>query len=359
MKKQIKTGQICAIFIALLPLTKVVCAPSYFAKNCGEKLWQPLIILLLLDLLLLLTCYFIYKKHDNKSFYEILISVYGKPFANGIFILYAIFFFAKTVVPLFEQKIFIENTFYETLPQAPVFYPALIIIFYLALKGLKTFGRTCQIASFITAIGFLLIIFLGIPSADYESLLPLFAFSNKSAPICALTALTYFNDAICLLFFLGSFKAEKKSEFKIFLSYLIPFLCVILFYVTFYGIFDYVALSRKVAISEVGIFSVALINVGRFDHIALFLLALSSIIAVSLPITLSTHCLVQIFGENNRLTISLVLTLMLFGVCVTLSAKYLMVFEFISKYFAPLFVLCGYLLPLLGLGGSNNELQTG
>ncbi len=358
MEKQIKTSQICAIFIALLPLTKVVCAPAYFAKVCAEKLWQPLVILLIFDLILLFVCYCIFKKHKEKSFYDILCNAYCKPFANAIFIIYALFFFAKTLIPLFEQKIFIENTFYETLPQAPVFYPALIIIFYLALKGFKTFGRTCQITCFLTAIGFLLILFLAIPSAEYESLLPLFAFSNKSAPICALTALTYFNDAIYLLFFLGYFKAEKKSGLKIFLSYVIPFLCVILFYVTFYGIFTFVAKTRKVAISEVGIFSVALINVGRFDHIALFLLALSSIIAVSLPIMLSTHCLVQVIGEKYRLVITIVLTLLLLVLCITLSAKYLMVFEFITKYFAPLFVLCGYLLPLLGLGGSKNELQT-
>ena len=134
MKNQIKVGQICAIFIALLPLTKVVCAPSYFAKICGEKLWQPLIFLLFLDLILLLICYFIYKKHNGENFYKILTSVFGKPFANGVYMLYAIFFFTKTIIPLFEQKIFIENTFYETLPQAPVFYPALIIIFYLACQ---------------------------------------------------------------------------------------------------------------------------------------------------------------------------------------------------------------------------------
>ena len=119
-----------------------------------------------------------------------------------------------------------------------------------------------------------------------------------------------------------------------------------------------IQLSRKVAISEVGIFTVALINVGRFDHIALFLLALSSIIAVSLPIVLSTHCLTQVFGEKNRLRITILQTAILLVLCITLSAKYLTVFEFISKYFAPLFIFCGYLLPLLGLGGSKNELQT-
>ena len=357
MENQIKTRQICALFIAHLPLTKIIVAPAYFANVCAEKLWQPLLILLFLDLLLLLVCLFIFKKHGEKSFYQILHDNYGKIFTNAIFIGYAIFFIIKSIIPIFEQKIFIENTFYETLPQAPVFYPALIIVFYLSLKGFKTFGRVAEITSVITTVGFLLILFLAIPSAKYENILPLFAFSGKNTPICALTALSWFNDGIYLLFFLGSFKRKKGDGLKIFISYLVPFLLIVLFYITFYGIFSFVAESRKVAISEVGIFSVALINVGRFDHVALFFLALSSSIAITLPVMMSTHCLTLVFGENKRLTISLLLTLLLLVICILFSSKYLACFNFISRYFAPVFILFGYILPLFALRGNKNEIQ--
>ena len=154
------------------------------------------------------------------------------------------------------------------------------------------------------------------------------------------------------------FKTKKGDGLKIFISYLVPFLLVILFYITFYGIFNFVAESRKIAISEVGIFSVSLINVGRFDHLALFCLALSSIIAVSLPVMMSCYCLITVFGNKKRLTMAIILTFLLFITCILFSSKYANCFNFISKYIMPLFVLCGYIFPLFALRGNKNELQT-
>lgn len=357
MKSELKAKQISAFFIALLPLTKIISAPAYFAKNCAEKIWQPLVLLLLFDLLLLLVWHFIHKKHPEENFYEILEKNLGLFTAKTIFLLYALFFLIKSIIPLFEQKLFIENTFYETLPQAPVFYPAFIIVFYLALKGFKSFFRTCEIMAFVTAIGLFLILFLSLPTASFKNLLPLFAFSNKSAPICALTSICWFNDAIYLIFFLGHFKAKKGDELKICLSYFLTFLFVILFFITFYGIFSYVAQTRKVAISELGLFSVALINVGRFDYVGLFMLSLSSIISVSLPIMLSVHCLCFVFGFKKRLTYTIILVTLLFFITIFFSAKQLLIFQFITTYLTPLFLLCGYILPLLGLGGKRDELQ--
>lgn len=356
-KPKLNGFQICALFIAICPLIKLITAPAVFAGYCGEKLWQPLLINFSADLLLLFLCMHLSKKYQNLTFFEILTKRYSLTFAKIIFLLYALFFTAKAVIPLIEQKEFIENAFYETLPQAPVFYPIFIVIFFIAIKGYTTLGRTGQIGLFISGAGLLLILFLSIPTADFKKVLPLFAFSNKNTPICALNALSWFNDGIYLLFFTGYFK-RKKSTFKyIFLSYAIMAVIIILYFVTFYSIFSYIAPTQELALNSMSIFGVTLVNVGRFDYVALFLLAMTGAIACALPVVIATNCISESFSLKSKIIPASAITLFLLVIMILFSAKYEEVLSFSSKYLTPFYLLCGYILPLLTLGGKKIEQQ--
>jgi hypothetical protein len=182
-EKSITVNQISAIFIAILPLIKLITAPAVFSGYLNEKLWQPLLFLVVIDILMLLFYLYIDKKFNGQSFYEILTTSYGSIVAKIVFFIYFIFFLSKSILPLIEQKELIENAFYETLPQVPAFYPVFIIIFYLSLKGFKTLGRISQFWLFITIPGIMLILFLSFPTAEYKYLAPLFSFNIKSVAI--------------------------------------------------------------------------------------------------------------------------------------------------------------------------------
>ncbi|MBQ7408615.1 MAG: GerAB/ArcD/ProY family transporter [Clostridia bacterium] len=355
-KNDIKIKQVCALFIAFLPLTKIITAPSVFALNCGEKLWQPLIILLSLDLILLLFLIYVCKKNGNKSFFNVLNEA-SPTLAKGVFFIYSIFFLLKAFIPIIEHKQLIEYSFYETLPLAPVFYPCFAIIFYLCIKGFKVLGRVSEFAVVFTLIGLGLIFFLSVFSTDFSALLPLIAGSNKSGPITALNALWWFNDAIYLLFFLGRFDLQKKSGLKIFASYLLPFCAVILFYCIFYGIFTYVSPAQNVALSEISIFSVSLVNVGRFDYVATFILCFSGVFSIAIPVVCSVKCLTASLGLNRSKIPAIIICLLLLLLTILFSAKYTAVLAFYTKYLTPLFLICGYIMPLLYLLGGKKDVQ--
>ena len=354
-KSQLNAKQICALFIAICPLTKLITAPAIFSCYCEEKLWQPLILLFAIDFLLLFLCFYLCKRHPNQSFFEILTSRYGAPFAKVIFTLYAIFFTAKAILPLIEQKEFIENAFYETLPQAPVFYPVFIVLFFIALKGYATLGRIAQLSLFISGVGLILILFLSIPTASFKNMLPVFAFSNKSAPICALNALSWFNDAIYLLFFIGHFKVEKSSFKFIFFGYAVMTAIVILYFATFYSIFSYIAPTQELALNSMSIFGVTLVNVGRFDYIALFLLTMTGTFACGLPMVIATKCISEAYSTKNEIIPSAIITLFLAIIIALFSSKYEEVLSFLTKYLTPFYILCGYLIPILTIGGKQIE----
>lgn len=358
IKNQLKTRQICAIFIAILPLTKIVSAPSVFSKICGEMLWQPLVILCLLDLLLITFFCLIMKKHPNKSAFEILSENYSVTFAKIVFFAYACFFMLKAFLPFIEHKQLVESAFYETLPKAPIFYPLIIVTFYVALKGYKTIGRVAELFFPLTLVGIAFIIYLSLTSGDFKSLLPLLK-TDKSVAICSLNGISWFNDAIYLFMFLGSFKVEKNQLLKLLLSYIFPFLLTALIYISFYSIFSFVAPTQKLAISSMSIFSITLVNVGRFDYFAVFLLSLVSVIAISLPIACATKCLTLSFDFKSSLIPAIVTNLLLFAIIILLPVEHEGVTDFYFKYITPFLALMGYLVPLLLLRRNKDyELQT-
>ena len=352
IKNQIKLRQICLLFITLLPLTKIITAPSVFARFCGEKLLQPLIILCVLDLCLIAIFCLILKRHENKSAYQILSENYSEWFAKIIFFIYALFFLAKSFIPLLEHKELVENAFYETLPKAPVFYPLIAVTFFISLKGFKTIGRASELFVPITLIGLAFIIYLSLLPGDYTTLLPLLK-TNKSVAICSLNGVLWFNDAIYLIMFLGSFKRKKNTFLKLGVCYFIPILLTAVIYACFYSIFSYVAPSQKIAVSSMSIFSITLVNVGRFDYFAVFLLSLVSILAVALPIACATKCITVCFDFKNSLIPSLIINLILFALVITVSRSYESVLSFYFKYLIPFMFICGYFLPLLFLKRRN------
>ena len=357
-EKSITVNQISAIFIAILPLIKLITAPAVFSGYSNEKLWQPLFLLIVIDLLMILFYLYIDKKFNGQSFYEILTTSYGSIVAKIVFFIYFIFFLSKSILPLIEQKELIENAFYETLPQVPAFYPVFIIIFYLSLKGFKTLGRISQFCLFITIPGIMLILFLSFPTAEYKYLAPLFSFNTKSVAICALNGLSWFCDSIYLLFFCGHFKRVKNNNLKIIASYLSGAIITTIFFITFYAIFTFVSQTQKIALNSISVFGVTLVNVGRFDYIALFLLTISSAISISIPLITATYCLSEIFRNTKKEILALICTVIPLLIIIFFASKYESVLLFITRYLTPLYIICGYVLPFLCIGGKKNDLQT-
>lgn len=358
-EKSITTNQICALFIALIPLTKLITAPAVLSGYLQERLWHPLILLFALDIALIFLFLYFERKHSSATFFEILSNNYSKGVAKGIFFIYALYFFAKSFIPIIEQKELIENAFYETLPQVPAFFPVFLVIFYICLKGFKTLGRLSQFCLFLSLFGISLILFLSIPTAEYSYLLPIINVKPKSEAIVTLKALSWFNDAIYLLFFMGYFKREKKDKTKLIVSYLICVAIVVLYFVTFYGIFTYISPTQKIALNYMSIFGVTLVNVGRFDYLALFLLTTASVVSISLPLVFSTYCLKEVFGLKEEKIPAIVVTACAFLLTVFFSSKYELILTFVTKYLTPLYVICGYVLPFLCFKGENRDLQKG
>lgn len=350
-----KQRQICTVFLAFMPIIKIVSAPAVLSGICGEKLWQPLVILFVLDIALIFFLLGEAKRSGSETFFAILENSFSKGFARVVYGIYAVYFALKAYLPLLEHKEFVENAFYEIMPDSFIYFPVFIITFYMSLKGLKILGRASEFCVFITAVGMLTVLYLSLGSGDYSALLPLFYGTGTRTLTGTACGVFWFSDAVYLLFFMGHFKPEKYMRTQIVLSYAASAALITLFYVCYYSIFSSVAVTQKFAVSAMSIFSVTLVNVGRFDYVAMFMLVFTGVFATSIPIMLSSKCLERAANTENSLVPSIIVNITLAVATIIFSRKYVATVEFFEKYLSWFFLFAAYVMPLLSLFGGKKR----
>ena len=150
---QLKTRQICFFIIAFLPITKFFSLPSLIAGHAKEDLWISALISLSIDFITLIPIVYVCKKTD-KTFFEILEDIFGKNGAKIIALLYLIYFMTKAILPLNEQKDYVEFTLYTLTPNVFYFLPIFILAFYMCFKRVRVLGRLSDILWIISIFYF-------------------------------------------------------------------------------------------------------------------------------------------------------------------------------------------------------------
>ncbi len=343
----LKLRQICFIFLALTPVTKISLLMSVTASLLEEQLWVGAIINFALDYLVLLAILRFSNKHENTPLYNVLENTFSQRFAKATFLLYAVFFFIKSTIPLLEQQDYVQNTLYETTPTVLVFLPFFAVSFFAALKPIKILGRCADISVWFTLSGLLLVFFLSAPICKFSRLLPIIQKPTYRLIKGPFSTIVWYSDASYMLVFLGHFHKEKKQTLKLGLSYLAGALSIVLLSVIFYGVFGPIAKTRFWAIPELTIFSIAIANATRFDYIAIFLLLFSQVFAIILPIFLCVKCLETAFNIKNAMIPTIIVNTLLFVFLIVFSNMLFRVFNVLVNVLGWIFIVCGYLLPFL------------
>lgn len=346
MIKQLRTRQICLFFLAMLPVTKIFLLPSLLAENARQDMWISALISATIDVITLLIVALSYKKSE-KDFFDNISVNFGKPFSRAIMILYLVFFLIKAILPINEQKDYVESTLYITMPNVLTFLPFFLVTFYLCTKKLNVYGRVSDVLFIPTLIGIVLIICLSIPNSDLESFLPIGVTGYKSILKACYKGLNWFGDSVYFLFFIGNYTREGKAECKIILSYLVASLLSVLFLFLFYATFSSIAFRQKFALTEIAKYSTIISNIGRFDYVGIFLLLFSYIFSASLPVYFASFLLQKLIPIKKKWIYPLVLCLLMFLIVVILGEYFSTIERLIITYGGIIFFLCGNVLPIV------------
>lgn len=341
---KIKLRQICFLFAALMPVTKMIIYPatvSYYAKN--DLLLSAALNLLLMGAVLALVLFLAYR--TDMTFYDLLQNTFGRVAARIIYGLFALFFAFSALLPLMEQKGFVTQIFYENIPPVIAFAPFFGVSFFACVKGFKTIGRAADIAMPVFAVCFAVIILLALPEADFSALLPVGG-GGEGIFRGSLYGLTWYTDCLYPLFFLGHFKREKGAWWKVGICYLVGAAAVLLFLGTFYGIFADIALRQQNAVAQISKYTTAFTSLGRIDLLFIFALALVLVLSLCVPAQLSVHCACRALGDIGPLWPAAVLNILLLGFTVFFKYSYLELQTFFTQNLWFVFLIFSYVLPV-------------
>ena len=346
MQYQLKTRQICLFLIALTPISKLFIMPSVLASNAEQDLWISALINLALDFLTVFFVLFACKR-ANTTLLNLLENSLGKTATKIIVSLCFVYFTIKAILPISEQKDYLEMTLYTLKPTVFYFLPFFISAFYLCTKRLKVLGRCADVLWLFTLIGFAVLLSLSISGADFSAILPVGASGYKAIFNGSYASKIWFGDGIYLAIFIGQFNYEKHSGKKILLSYLISALITLLFIFIFYGTFTSIAHRQRFAFTEISKYTTVINNLGRFDYIGIIMILFVNVFAISLPVYFSAKALNYLFCIKKEWISSLIAVAIQVFILIVFSEYYASIEKLLMNYAPPFLFLVGNLLPAL------------
>ena len=343
---KISVRQICFIMLAYTAVSKFILYPTALSFNSGRDLLFSSLIDFLIQGVIIWAVSFLCSRTD-KTFFKLIEGTLGKVVARIIYGLFALFFIVATVIPLFEQKVYVQAIFYDTIPSLLIFLPFFAFSVYAACKGFKNIGRCADVCLPLFLVSMLFIFAMSLGEVNWQHFFPVLKTPlNKVFGGSLITAFR-FVEPCWLLMFMGHFEYKKHDALKITLSYAGGALFTLLVLATFYGIYGDIAASRQFAISKISLFFPAIELIGRIDLIALYILEAVMLFALVINIQFAVHCIIKCTGYGNRAVLSLAVNGVLLIMLIFLNNSLDALLGIWSQWMWIAFVIFANIIPLL------------
>lgn len=313
---KINVRQICFILAFYTAATKLLLYPIILSGISGRDLVFSALLDFLVQGAAVWAVAFLSSRTD-KTLFELIKTAFGEVTARIIYGLFAAFFLFCTIPLMFEQKLYVQAIFYDTIPSFTVFAPVFLFTVYAGAKGFKNIGRCADVCMPIFIVSMAFIFFMSFSEVDFTNLLPVLKTSPAGYLGGALKTSFFFLEPAYLLIFLGNFRYKKGDVAKLTLSYAAGALIVLAFLAVFYGIYGELTSSRQFAVSKTSLYFSAIDVVGRVDLYALYALEIVMLFAFVLNVQLAVHCIVKCSGWNCPELISFFVNIVLLVIIIT------------------------------------------
>ncbi|MDE6001062.1 MAG: hypothetical protein K2G96_01880, partial [Clostridia bacterium] len=119
---KISVRQICFIMLAYTAASRLLLYPTNLSMLCGRDLLFPALIDFGVQAVIVWAIAYLCSRTD-KTFFGLIEGTLGNITARIVYGLFALFFIVCTIIPLFEQKLYVHAIFYDTVPSLLVFLP--------------------------------------------------------------------------------------------------------------------------------------------------------------------------------------------------------------------------------------------
>lgn len=296
--------------------TKLQRLPSLISINSKQDGWLVLLILGLFDFLLLIVALWFITKFQQYDLFEMLKQIFGNVVARICALLVAIYFFIKAVLPFEAIHDLFANNLFNQVDYHFFGIIFLVVVAFMAIKGLKNLGRQSELYLYHVIIGIVGVLILGGINTDFSNSLPMCQTDFNILIMEILKSSLWFGDFIILFLFCGHIKIEnvKKLWIEMMLSYFVVLIVIVpLFYWIFYARYQVLAGYQTNAISSLTQFSLLELDLGRIDWILVLLEQIATIICASLYILISGEKFSIVFNIKRKHLIMIIIAVLLFG----------------------------------------------
>ncbi len=344
---KISARQLLFFLACVAPVGKLVLLPARLADTSANDLLFPLALHYLLQAGAVFCVLLLAKRGMN--FYELLANTFGKIAAKILVTVFSVFLLFAALLPLLEQKIFVQSVFYDTLPSLIAYAPYFVFLAYLVSKPLASYGRVWDLLAPLSIVGLAGILVLSYGSGDYSALAPVGASGFKGFYRGTMSAFGWFYDAVLLIPLLGKFEYRKGLAWQGALAYLAGGAAILLFVAVFYAIYGPIAVNQLFAFTATSKYFSGVSTLGRIDYIFIFALALVMAFWYALPVQEAADCLFQAYGRPRYLptAVAVLLSLVYFVLSVTLDFRFTDVLRAITETVVWIFPVFCLLVPVL------------
>ncbi len=335
--------QLAFVCAFLLPVGKLLEAPSLLAKYAEGDLLLPAFLHFLLQGALLFLLLFALSKSELTLFERL--QRLGK-WAIPIYAIYAIFFIFYAILPLLDLEKFTYAAFSDTEPTFFNFAFFFLLSAFICTKSLKSVERCADLCLFLFPLPFLALLGMGLVETDFSHLLPWFGTPLESTMYALKYTTPHFFDVVLLLPLFLHYRHKKGDSVKIMSGYGVGAVFCLFFFAVFFGIYSSLAPKEHYAFSKIAQYFPALSVVGRVDLIFVYLISVVLLFFTSLPLQYTSELCTRIFPKVKRVYASILLNVGLFLFVLYTNKYYDRIYALICDKLPVVFWLVAYLLPL-------------
>ena len=288
------------LFVICTISSKLQTLPCLISEDVGSNLWLVLLFGGAIDAIFFALIIWTNQLCPNLTFYELLCKIIGKFFAKIVMLVLIVYFLFTALMPYEAVRNVFANNLFDTLPWQSFSIFLIFAVGYLVFCGLKTIGRSAELYLVILVTCVTLLFLLGIFTANFENILPLFDAKIGKIANSYVDHSLWFGDYMIFFCLIGRIDTSKQAlKFWDVLIYLGLIAFYALGYVTFFCLYTNLAGSQTSLLSSISSFSLIELSIGRADWFLVLICQIASVLSLSSYTYCIADALNNIIGKKH------------------------------------------------------------
>lgn len=350
MKDKVNVKQLALLLLLVLSGGKFLSLPSMLANQIGHDSWLAVAFSFAFDAVgLAFLLWAIKLNKNNLGISEILNKSLGKIASKLLLSVFFVMFITRTIILAMSCYQLFSVTFDVNTNWILFVLPIVAFASLCICLGFKAIARMGQLLFVIIILSLVTLIATPLFAADFGELLPVAESGFGKILATSVDCGFWFSDYVFFYFVLDEIQLQKKENVFLptFTAFVIGSILVVATDAVFVALYGSFAKDMPLAMSKIGLFSVAETTNGRWDWITMSVWVLAVLIKMTVFVFCAHKCVGYVFEKNfskiNVPTVSVIAALLMAPLFVNEDA-FMNKFVTYAKY---AFYVAQYALPLV------------